>query len=94
MKRTASYVIGLAQIATVFTVVQFDKVSGLNQNWLTNRTLIESRVHLNQTGIVQGVPTFFKAAYDSNLTEIGKFSGQVQCATGKDVSKCRTGAVQ
>jgi hypothetical protein len=92
MNNFPKYITGIASIVTVFTVLQFEKQTGLSSAWERpeNRKLIESRLTLNHTGLRDGKPVFFENAFTANVREISNYSGQYQCASGKDVSKCRT----
>jgi hypothetical protein len=92
MKHVSKYITAAASLSFVFTVLQFEKQTGLSSAWERpeNSKLIESRLTLNHTGVRDGKPVFFENAFTANVREISNYSGQYQCASGKDVSKCRT----
>jgi hypothetical protein len=87
MKKLQAFIIGLASVTAGFSVLRYEQITGLNDNWLHNKQLIESRVRLNHTNSQNG--DFYERAYKTNLVEIGKFSEAFLCASKQDETKCK-----
>jgi len=94
MRKLALTITGLLSIVPMFTAIQFEALTGLSSAWdrPENRQLLEERMKLNHTGKRDGKPQFFERSYNANVREIGNFSNAYKCASGKDVTKCRTSA--
>lgn len=94
MKRLALSITGVLSIIPVFTALQFESLTGLASAWdrPENKALLEERMRLNHTGRREGKPWFFAQSYAANVRGINAYSGQFKCASGQDVTKCRTRA--
>ena len=76
----------LAVIPVAF-VIHYEALTGLSAQWTRNQALVEQRVKLIHTN--QGNGQFHEFNYKANILEIGKYSDQWLCASGKDASKCK-----
>lgn len=65
-------------------VIRFESLTGLSNEWNTNRPAVESRVKQYHTVFGQ----FYQKNYDTNITEIGKYDAAYKCASGTDTSGC------
>jgi len=91
MNRLSHYITGLASLSFIFTVIQFEALTGLSSRWERpeNRKLIEERLRINHTDKL--LNQFHEEWYKANVRDVQQYSDAYLCAAKADASRCKSG---
>lgn len=88
MKTLNRIIAGIASLSFMFTVVQFEALTGLSSRWENpeNRKLLEERMKLSHTNLT--TLEYSETGYQANRTAVQNYSDQYHCMSKTDTSRC------